>query len=63
MFRAATGDDANIHLMNFVRICTSQEIPRVNQIATRLRIFALSLTQTAMRLKLFPLSFTSDASN
>ncbi|KAH0669197.1 hypothetical protein KY289_023690 [Solanum tuberosum] len=43
MFRGAAGDDANQHLMNFVAICKSQEIPGVNQTAMRLRLFPLSL--------------------
>jgi len=47
MFRGAAGDDANQHLMNFVAICKSQEIPGVNQTAMRLRLFPLSLTGEA----------------
>ncbi|KAK4726889.1 hypothetical protein R3W88_031806 [Solanum pinnatisectum] len=42
-----TGDDANQYLMNFMAICKSQEIPGVNQIAMRLRLFPLSLTGEA----------------
>ncbi|KAK4718009.1 hypothetical protein R3W88_016347 [Solanum pinnatisectum] len=30
MFSGAAGDDAKQHLMNFVVICNSQEIPRVS---------------------------------
>ncbi|KAH0706286.1 hypothetical protein KY289_011362 [Solanum tuberosum] len=30
IFRGAAGDDANQHLMNFVAICKSQEIPGVS---------------------------------
>ncbi|KAK4713468.1 hypothetical protein R3W88_019375 [Solanum pinnatisectum] len=47
MFRGAAGDDANQHLINFVVICKSQEIPRVNQTAMRLRLFPLTLTREA----------------
>ncbi|KAH0661284.1 hypothetical protein KY284_026215 [Solanum tuberosum] len=47
MFRGAAGDDANQHLMNFVAICKSQEIPGVNQTTMRLRMFPLSLTGEA----------------
>ncbi|KAK4733970.1 hypothetical protein R3W88_008231 [Solanum pinnatisectum] len=47
MFRGATSDDANQHLMNFVAICKSQETPRVNQTSMRLRLFPLSLTREA----------------
>ncbi|XP_049410609.1 uncharacterized protein LOC125873801 [Solanum stenotomum] len=47
MFRGAAGDDANQHLMNFVAICKSQEIPGVNQTAMRLRLFPLFLTGEA----------------
>ncbi|XP_015166978.1 uncharacterized protein [Solanum tuberosum] len=47
MFRGATGDDANQHLMNFVAICKSQEILGVNQTTMRLRLFPLSLTGEA----------------
>ncbi|KAH0761321.1 hypothetical protein KY290_017394 [Solanum tuberosum] len=47
LFRGAAGDDANHHLMKFVTICKSQDIPGVNQIAMRLRLFALSLTREA----------------
>ncbi|KAH0639329.1 hypothetical protein KY290_036590 [Solanum tuberosum] len=44
MFRETAGDDANQHLMNFVAICKSQEIPGVSQTAMRLRMFPLCLT-------------------
>ncbi|KAH0712190.1 hypothetical protein KY289_008149 [Solanum tuberosum] len=47
MFRGAAGVDANQHLMNFVAICNSQKIPRVNQTTMRLRLFPLSLTGEA----------------
>ncbi|KAK4737325.1 hypothetical protein R3W88_001022 [Solanum pinnatisectum] len=47
MFRGAAGDDANQHLMNFVAICKSQEIPGVNQTTMGLRLFPLSLTGEA----------------
>ncbi|XP_049349268.1 uncharacterized protein LOC125813838 [Solanum verrucosum] len=47
MFRGAAGDDANQHLMNFVAICKSQEIPGVNQTIMRLRLFPLPLTGEA----------------
>lgn len=32
-------DDANMHLTNFIRICTSYTIPRVDQEALRLWLF------------------------
>ncbi|KAH0633305.1 hypothetical protein KY284_036091 [Solanum tuberosum] len=44
MFRGTAGDDANQHLMNFVAICKSQEIPGVSQTTMRLRMFPLCLT-------------------
>ncbi|KAH0678885.1 hypothetical protein KY284_019970 [Solanum tuberosum] len=44
MFIGTTGDDAHQHVINFIAICKSQEIPRVNQTAMRLRLFSLSLT-------------------
>ncbi|KAH0722910.1 hypothetical protein KY289_005954 [Solanum tuberosum] len=47
MFRGASGDDANQHLMNFVAICKSDEISGVNQTTMRLRLFPLSLTGEA----------------
>jgi len=47
LFRGAAGDDANQHLMNFVAICKSQEIPGVSQTAMQLRLFPLSLTGEA----------------
>ncbi|XP_049357121.1 uncharacterized protein LOC125821800 [Solanum verrucosum] len=47
MFRGAAGDDVNPHLINFVAICKSQEIPGVSKIAIRLRLFPLSLTVEA----------------
>ncbi|KAK4716309.1 hypothetical protein R3W88_014647 [Solanum pinnatisectum] len=47
MFRVAASDDANRHLMNFVSICKSQEIPGVSQTTMRLRFFPLSLTREA----------------
>ncbi|KAH0661714.1 hypothetical protein KY284_026645 [Solanum tuberosum] len=43
VFRGATGDDANKHLMNFVAICNSEKIPRVSQTTMKLRLFMLSL--------------------
>ncbi|KAK4726835.1 hypothetical protein R3W88_031752 [Solanum pinnatisectum] len=43
MFRGAAADDANQHLMNFVAICKSQEITRVNQTIMKLRLFPLFL--------------------
>ncbi|KAH0661572.1 hypothetical protein KY284_026503 [Solanum tuberosum] len=39
MFMGAVGDDANQHLMNFVAIWKSQEIPVVRQTTMRLRLF------------------------
>ncbi|KAK4706987.1 hypothetical protein R3W88_033459 [Solanum pinnatisectum] len=53
MFRGAASDDANKHLMNFVTICKSQEIPGVNQTAMRLRLFLLSLTREKAFLERF----------
>ncbi|KAK4721465.1 hypothetical protein R3W88_011698 [Solanum pinnatisectum] len=47
IFRGAAVDDANQHLMNFLAICKSQEIPGVNQTSMRLRLFPLSLTGEA----------------
>jgi len=47
MFRGEAGDYANQHLMNFVAIYKSQEIPGVSQTAMRLRLFPLSLTGEA----------------
>ncbi|KAH0737911.1 hypothetical protein KY290_036616 [Solanum tuberosum] len=47
MFRGAAGDYANQHLMNFVAICKSQEIPGISQTTMRLRLFTLSLTGEA----------------
>ncbi|KAK4706795.1 hypothetical protein R3W88_033645 [Solanum pinnatisectum] len=44
MFRGTASEDANQHLMNFVEIYKSQEIPGVNQTKMRLRLFPLSLT-------------------
>ncbi|KAH0722606.1 hypothetical protein KY289_005650 [Solanum tuberosum] len=43
----ATGDDANHHLMNFVAIYKSEEIPGVSHTGMRLRLFTLSLTGEA----------------
>ncbi|KAK4706510.1 hypothetical protein R3W88_033927 [Solanum pinnatisectum] len=47
MLRGVAGDDANQHLMNFVVMCKSQEIPGVSQTTMRLRLFTLSLTEKA----------------
>jgi len=47
MFNGAAGNDANQHLMNFVGIYKSQEIPGVSQTTMRLRLFPLSLTGEA----------------
>ncbi|KAH0693055.1 hypothetical protein KY285_020152 [Solanum tuberosum] len=47
MFKGADSDDANQHLMNFVAICKSQEIPGANQTTMRLRLFPLSITGKA----------------
>ncbi|KAH0716839.1 hypothetical protein KY285_012870 [Solanum tuberosum] len=48
MFRGTAGDDAHQHVMNFVVICKSHEIPVVSQTAMRLRLFPLSLTVEAI---------------
>ncbi|KAH0698457.1 hypothetical protein KY284_012672 [Solanum tuberosum] len=48
MFRGAAGDDANQHLMNFVLICKSQQIPGVSQTTMRLRLFLLFLIREAI---------------
>lgn len=35
MFMGATADESNQHLINFVEICKSQEIPRVSETTMR----------------------------
>lgn len=44
VFSGAAKDDANMHLTNFVGICTNYNIQGVNQEALRLRLFPFSLT-------------------
>ena len=40
-------DDPNMHVMNFVGVCTSYNLPGVDQEAIRLRLFPFSLTGEA----------------
>ncbi|PHT55240.1 Cyclin-dependent kinase G-1 [Capsicum baccatum] len=47
LFGGLTGDDPNMHLINFISICKSFDNPGVGQNAIRLRLFPLSLSGEA----------------
>lgn len=44
LFDGLPTDDGNMHIINFVGICTSYNLSRVSQEALRLRLFLFSLT-------------------
>lgn len=45
IFVGLAADDAIIYLENFIGICTSYTIPRVDQEALRLKVFPFLLTE------------------
>lgn len=61
LFREMTGNDPNMHLMNFLGICNSFDFPGVSQNSILLRLFPLYLFgEVTLRLTKLPPDFITN---